>query len=111
MPVMAESAEAFVRDLERRWTPGTQVQIGTTSWVREDVLFHIQHEMKLFTLERLRCLSSDLPLGAVVRSIEYRFGFFASGSGRWVGARTSPMVPEHDMKAIMDAARERWGLG
>ena len=26
-------------------------------------------------------------------------------------ARTSPVVPEHDMKAIMDAARERWDLG
>ena len=119
-----ESAEDFIVRKSATWTAERDRLLrfkdigrrGTHDWIREAWTWHVQsnYAEKAIVLERLRHIGRSgeraLAGGAAQGDIEYRLGYYIVGrvgraAGRWVWGQFSLLIPEQDLRILLDKAR------
>lgn len=122
----AESAQAFIDRKNREWSidrdRGRAIRMkdigreGWHYWVREAWTFLIQSNQpeKVLVVERIRHThrvgKQAMPQGAVAGDREYRLGYYLvrrirKAKGSWGWGQYSPMIPEADLRRLLDMAR------
>jgi len=115
---MAIPAEEFI-PLKKQHLLGRHLKTkdvgraGTEVWECEAVTMVVQsnHPEKVFSVERLRLVRVEgtrlHPGGPQVDAREYRFGYWiVSRRDRWWWGQYAPFIPQQDLAALLDNARE-----
>jgi len=120
---MTESANEFIKRKTEEFSKNKLIQIkdigrkGKRFLVREAWTFMPQENLndKVFIIERFRKESTEGVLAYADSwnkgDIEYRIGYFIVGkigkaTGRWVWGQYCPLIPEHDLKKLLNKAKK-----
>lgn len=122
MTVTATS-EVFIGDKKLRWKKAHDAghllrtkdigRQGWNYWKSEALTLLAQTGgyPKVYAIERLRHVRNDGRIsfegGAVPGDTIYRIGYFALSpkTGRWLWGQYAPLIPEIDLKPLLDTAR------
>lgn len=122
MKTKTKSAEDFIKTKNRQFITNNVIKIkdigreGRHLWIREAWTFMPQGNLdeKVFVVERLKKEGYE---GKLAREklwkkgdIEYRIGYYIVGrigraKGKWVWGQFCPLIPEKDLKKLLEKAK------
>lgn len=103
-----ESPQEFITQKEIELQQNRERPMGgegnTMVWYREAWTLMVQSDYpkKVFLFERFRWINTD--------NTQYRFSFYSYKEGRWVWARSCPIIPVADLQPLLDKARKEGTL-